>query len=360
MPTRRNFLAAAAAAALTPRLTWADAGGPGYLAAARMPGGDYRLFGLDGAARPVFSLPIPGRGHAATAHPERPEAVAFARRPGTFALVLDCTTGGVKARLESPPERHFMGHGTFSRDGGLLYTPENAYEIGEGRIGVWDASAGYARVGEFPSGGVGPHDVARLPGGDRLVVANGGIDTHPDTGREKLNIPTMRPNLTLIGLDAGILEQVELAPEMHKSSIRHLALRGDGLVAFACQWEGDLAAVPPLLGLWRPGAAPVLLLTDREDIEGYIGSVAFSGDGSRVAVTAPRASRLLVFDADTHAHVETLPIPDVGGVAPGAGTGGIVVTGGEGHCGAPGALHRMDLAWDNHLVRTGGPAPGQG
>ncbi|HBM41824.1 MAG TPA: DUF1513 domain-containing protein, partial [Sulfitobacter sp.] len=63
----------------------------------------------------------------------------------------------------------------------------------------------------------------RLPGGDTLVVANGGIDTHPDSGRAKLNIPTMRPNLTYIN-DRRILEQIELPHDMHRNSIRHLAV----------------------------------------------------------------------------------------------------------------------------------------
>ncbi|MEM7424347.1 MAG: DUF1513 domain-containing protein, partial [Pseudomonadota bacterium] len=156
MPTRRAFIAGAAAAGMAPVPTWAEAGGPRYLSAARMPDGRFRLFGLDGELQPVLSLPLPGRGHAAVAHPERPEAVAFARRPGTFAIVLDCMTRSVVAVLDAPPERHFYGHGAFSADGARLYTTENAYEIGEGRIGVWAVDDGYRRIGEFASGGIGP------------------------------------------------------------------------------------------------------------------------------------------------------------------------------------------------------------
>ena len=126
MPSRRGFLAGLAAATLAPQPSWADAGSPAYLAAARGEDGSFVLYGLDGSGHRVFAVPLPSRGHAAAAHPSRPEAVAFARRPGTFALVIDCRSGGrLIARLAAPKGRHFFGHGAFSSDGTLLYTSEN-------------------------------------------------------------------------------------------------------------------------------------------------------------------------------------------------------------------------------------------
>ena len=98
MGTRRGFLAGLFAASALPRLSWADAGDPCYLAAAKERDGGYALFGLDGQGRDLFRIALPDRGHAAAAHPVAPEAVAFARRPGTFALVIDCVTGAVAHR----------------------------------------------------------------------------------------------------------------------------------------------------------------------------------------------------------------------------------------------------------------------
>ena len=70
------------------------------------------------------------------------------------------------------------------------------------------------------------------------MVANGGIDTHPESGRTKLNIATMAPNLAY--LNAGeVIEAVTLPQEMHKNSIRHLAVDNQGQVAFGMQWQGD-------------------------------------------------------------------------------------------------------------------------
>ena len=117
MATRRGFIAGLLAAGAIPRPSWADAGDPAYLAAAKLPSGAYNLFGLSEDGDELFSLPLPGRGHAAAAHPLRPEAVAFARRPGTFAIVLDCRSGDIEATLETPEGRHFNTQIMTDRDG---------------------------------------------------------------------------------------------------------------------------------------------------------------------------------------------------------------------------------------------------
>ena len=146
--TRRTFLRGAAgigSIGLVPAIGWAAAGGPDYLAAAGLPGGEYCLIGLTAAGGECFRLPLPDRGHAAAAHPERPEAVAFARRPGTFALVIDCAEGREVARLHSPEGRHFFGHGAFTPDGGLLFTTENL--IADGQRAARDLGRGATATG---------------------------------------------------------------------------------------------------------------------------------------------------------------------------------------------------------------------
>ena len=111
--SRRTFLKAAIAAAVVPRLSWADAGSPAYLGAARDASGDYALYGMDAQAQILFRVPLPARGHAAAAHPTKPEAVAFARRPGTFAVVVNCATGRITHRLDAPEGDISWGMGCF-------------------------------------------------------------------------------------------------------------------------------------------------------------------------------------------------------------------------------------------------------
>ncbi|WP_226782620.1 DUF1513 domain-containing protein [Oceaniglobus trochenteri] len=355
MTTRRALLASFVAASAVPRLGWADAGNPAYIAAAREPDGTFALFGLSETGADVFRIPLPDRGHAATAHPSAPEIVAFARRPGTFALVIDGVGGRVIRQLDAPPGRHFYGHGAFLGGGDILCTTENEIDTGEGRIGLWLRREGYRRIGEVASGGIGPHDMKLLADGRTLVVANGGIRTHPDRGREKLNLDTMRPNLTYLDATDGILEQVELAPDLHQCSIRHLALGQGGQVAFAMQCQGDPNEAQPLLGLHRRGEAPVLCEADLGEqvaMQGYAGSIAFDGAAERVAITSPRGGRVHVFDREGSFRAVHLRA-DVCGI--GAAVGGFVATDGLGgvlsltaHGATP--LARAARAWDNHLI----------
>ena len=279
---------------------------------------------------------------------------AFARRPGTFALVIDCASGRQSARLDAPPGRHFYGHGTYSSDGSLLFTTENDYEAGRGCIGVWDVLRDYKRTDEWSSGGIGPHDIRRLPHSDLLVVANGGIDTHPDSGRTKLNIPTMRPNLAYVE-NGGLTEIAELPPDQHRNSIRHLAVSTAGDVAFGMQWQGEGTPVS-LVGTHRPGAKLSLTSAPEDrlrELNGYVGSIAYSEDGRTIAVTSPRGGRAHLYRTHDMQLSQSVSYDDVSGVA--QTSNGLLLTSGEGSM----ALLQnrqfrkrvpAELMWDNHLV----------
>ena len=353
MTSRRAFLGGLAAATLAGR-TWAAAGGPTHLSAARDTDGTYALYGITATGALSFRVALPARGHAAAAHPELAEAVAFARRPGSFALVIDCAAGAVRHRLDAPNGRHFYGHGAFSEDGTRLFTTENEVATGRGLIGIWARGSGYTRIGEMPSGGTGPHEILRLPGQTVLAVANGGIRTHPDRGREKLNLDTMRPNLTLLDEAGGVIDRAEVPRAIHRNSLRHIAADAEGRVACAFQWQGDAFESPPLLGLYRAGAGLQMIAAPEAEaraMNGYAGSVAFTAPG-RVALTSPRGGRMQRFDLET-GFLGADRQPDICGVAGGADAA--LATDGLGH------VHRLEdelvplaqhpVAFDNHLVR---------
>ena len=343
---RRTFLASFAAT-LAPRLTWADIGAPAFLAAGKR-GEDFFLHGLAATGGSLFRIALPGRGHAAAAHPTRAEAVAFARRPGTFALVIDCATGETRHRLTPPEGMQFNGHGAYSADGSLLMTSEVVAEASEGRIGLWDTAL-YTRLTDWPSQGIGPHEIKRLADG-RLVVANGGIRTDP-VDRTKLNIPDMAPNLTLLAADGTLLDQVEF-PDMRQNSIRHLAHSGDA-IAFAMQWEGDPSEPVPQLGLWTPGTAPTLCTPPEAEaftLQGYAGSIAATPD--RILITSPKGGAVMLFDS-RGTHVATHHRPDLCGAAT-TGAGFTVTDGGGAIWSATDdaltPLAADQTQWDNHLV----------
>lgn len=354
MTTRRVFLATLMAAAAVPTLTWADAGSPDFLAAARAPDGSFVLCGLTMLGHEAFRIPLPARGHAGAGHPIRPEAVTFARRPGTYALVIDCVHGRVLRSLAAPDGSHFSGHGTFSADGETLFTVEIDNATGAGWIGLWAQTAGYRRIGQFSSGGIGPHEILRLADGI-LAVANGGIITALNDDRTKLNLYTMRPNLTYLETNGTLVDQIELAPDLHQNSIRHLATDSDGTVAFAMQWEGDDATFTPLVGLHRRGRDPVLFsMPDAllQRMKGYAGSIAFDEDGRRIAITCPKGGVMAVFD-HKGGFIGMPERGDVCGIGP--APGGFIITDGFGgvmqlSSDRPRPIASFELAWDNHLI----------
>lgn len=185
--------------------------------------------------------------------PDGGEWVAFARRPGRFGVAIPVGTRP-PVWFASKSDRHFFGHGVFSAAGRLLYATENDYERAAGVIGVRDATDSYRQIGEFPAHGMEPHDIALLSDGRTMVIANGGIRTHPDKGTEELNLPDMRPSLVYVDVATGdLLEEHVLAPELHQLSIRHLAIASGDTVVFGCQYR-DLSRMRHRLSAFTAAA----------------------------------------------------------------------------------------------------------
>lgn len=353
MTSRRAVLTGIAATAAVPLAGWGAVGHPVALAAAKTPDGRHHLVGLGAQGQIRFTRPLPSRGHAGAAHPQLAQAVIMARRPGRFALVLDCTSGAVLAEIQAPKGRHFYGHCAFSTAGDLLYTTENDIQTGDGRIGVWRYDTGFARVAEFATHGIGPHEIIRLHSGD-LAIANGGIRTHPNTGRQKLNLDQMQPNLAVISPDGRLKDLAPLPRAIRPNSLRHIAALPSGAVLCGFQWQGDPYDAPPLLGLYR-GRGQVQMLNSAETVQhrlrGYIGSVCALGPQG-FAATSPRGG-VVLHSNDAQSRPNITRATDICGLCPIAT--GALATDGLGrvyHLTTQGLrpLAQHNLAFDNHLI----------
>ena len=288
--TLLRVLAGGAGVLFLPRMSHANAPGRRYLAARMDAEGAFRVGVFDSAGTLLLDLDLPARGHGFALHPQRPVAVCFARRPGTFALAFDLVQGTRLAEIRTPSGRHFCGHGVFAGDGSLLYASENDYSNRRGVVGVYVPDEGYRRAGELPSHGIGPHEIALLPGGEALVVANGGIATHPDAPGVKLNLPSMDPTLAYVDRRGGrLLERVALPRALHALGIRHIAVAQDGRVALGMQYEGPRGDLVPLVGLHRRGCEVAFFDAPEPELRAmrqYCGSVAFDASGHIVAASA--------------------------------------------------------------------------
>lgn len=284
--------------------------------------------------------------------------------------VIDTEQKRALLEIASPPGRHFCGHAVFSADGSLLFATETDYDAVRGVVAVYNADRGYAREAEYESRGLDPHDIRMLPGGV-LVVANGGILTHPDAPNANLDPEGMDPSLVyLAASDGRVLEQVRLARSLHQLSIRHLAVGGGGAVAIAMQHEGPSSDRVPLVATHVRGS-PLRLLDVPEEMlpamRNYCGSATVDADGRLLAVSCPRGNLSVFFDLQQGSWLTAVGMPDGCGVAAEGSPGTFILSSGLG------GAARFDLPsasrssipgsfvarshWDNHLARIPVPNP---
>ena len=315
----------------------------------------FAVFDAGGDVR--FEVDLPERGHGFASHSGLGVVVSVSRRPGNHMIVVDTESGRFKHVVQAPIGRHFYGHAAFSSDGRYVYTTENAYDEGVGVIGVYETNT-FTRIGEFPAHGIGPHELILMADGRSLAVAIGGIQTHPSAPRQALNGDAMQPALCFIDSKTGaLLRKWQIPdPDLNTLSIRHIATNAQGNVAAAFQWEGEGAALPPLVGICsRTQGWQVLRADDatQKAMRLYCGSVAFASDGQSFIVSSPRGNLLTHWNASGD-FLAQYPLNDGCGVAANPATGGFIASTGLGQVQpiAPiTAARQMDVMWDNHLLQ---------
>lgn len=353
--SRRSFVRAAGSAflaGLAPSRLFALQRTDAVFAAAFMdPAGRFGLATVAEDGTIIDRSPLPHRAHGLAFDPRFNRVVAFARRPGTFAAIFDRTGRAAPIVIASPEGRHFYGHGTFSRDGRLLYASENDFDNARGVIGIYDATNGFGRIGEYSTYGVGPHDLSISLDGKVLIAANGGIETHPDFGRTKLNLDRMEPSLALIDAASGaLIEKHDLPANLKQLSTRHIDLSADHDIWFACQYEGARDDLPPLIGRFRRGDALEFIELPEQtarNLANYVGAIAVNREEGLVAATSPRGGTYIVLDAKSGALVHEVKLVGASGVA--AGPHGFGVSTERGVFDG----RQSPVNWDQHAVRLG-------
>ena len=306
----------------------------------------------------------PMRGHAALAFDEN-TALLFGRRPAYTCVRVNFKTGLVES-FKPSPDRHFNGHGCLSTDRKLLFTTETDYANKRGIIGIRDLST-LKQLGEYESYGLDPHDLQLMPDGKTLVVANGGIETHPDFERRKLNIDTMQPSLVYLELNTGKKLAEYRLPD-HLLSIRHLHISPQGDVAVALQYEGNLYKQQPssLVAWQKAGGELNLLKTTPQEVaqlQGYLADIVYDPTQELLVSATPRGHCVSIWSTVTQSFVQALPLAEASGVSLGLKAGSFLVSNSQG------GLYQLqtstkytsltelktfpELAWDNHLMLLG-------
>lgn len=299
--TRRGVVFSALGA-LSPTLAARENGcrqtAPARLAASWQ-AGSRRCLGVlreaGGALAVASQLEIPTRAHAVFGE-RTGSIVAVARRPGDW--LVRWWPGSPRALwVWADSGRTFNGHIAASRDGRMLYTTETAAESGDGFVSVRDAKT-LRTVAEWPTHGIDPHAV--LVDGGRLLIANGGIVTRPETGRVKHELDRMDSSLVARdATDGRWIGQWRLADR--RLGIRHLARSGRriGAALQAEHDDPDARAAAPLLAVLEGDELTPSPVAVAPLAAGYAGDIARCGAG--FALSAPRAGAVWIWQPGARA-----------------------------------------------------------
>jgi len=314
-------------------------------------------FSADGTL--INAVALPARGHGAIAHPfKKGHAIVFARRPGTFMMEVDFINGQIIKQVNASHGQHFFGHGVFSHDSSVLMSVENNFELGRGEIVLRD-SHNYQVIDKYDCGGVGPHECKLMPNSNTLVIANGGILTHPKWPRKKLNLDSMSPALTYLDLDNGkAIDHFSL--NNHQLSIRHLDVSSKGKVIAGLQYQGAKTDQVPLAISHQGEQALEFLNADDttwQRFNQYTASVCIDEANNQVAISGPRGDLITLWDLTTDTFLKKINMRDVAGLS--LSNGQLIASNGKGQTINVNEVPLQpnvfdDVRWDNHLTTITG------
>lgn len=329
---------------------------------------DFGVVGIDADRQIVWQTTMPERVHDIVVQPvvgskkiPPRDVVVMGRRPSEGFWVLDAASGRVQYAIKAATDRHFYGHACYSLDGLQLYITENDTVSLEGKIGIYDATNGYQKTGEFDSQGIGPHELIMHPDSETLIVANGGIKTE-QASREELNLDSMRPSLVYLNRHTGErLEQI--TPEHNQMSIRHLAMHDDGTVMIGVQFQGEKHINVPLVLTHQRGDSeftPLMMPNNQwQRFHQYIASVAVDSEHDLLCVTTPIGGCAAIYDLSTRQLIDSVSLPDCAGASVSVGEqDGFIVSDGQGQITTLLILDRTSIttdslmhkmSFDNHL-----------
>lgn len=363
MLSRRSFLALSGVAFSAP--TWAtltqQEAGNELFASAYSLNKEEHLFGIFNQEGDIlWSTPLLARAHAPVVHPNQSIVGIVARRPGFFMDFFDVSTHQRIIRIEPKADHHFYGHALFSQDGKHLITQENHYPSGQGKIFIRHWPSGEV-IQSYNSNGIGPHESVLLSD-DILVIANGGLKTHPDEDRAILNLDTMQPNVTYLSLkDGRILNQAENTEDLHQLSIRHLDVNQHGTVALGFQYQGDIRDQVPLVAISNINKPELEYLPIPEEVrirfKQYCGSVCFDRSGEILAISTPRGGLVAYWHVDSKTFLGVENCRDVCGLVATDRFHEFVLTSGIGTLLTSNPVQNTNkvfknysnIHWDNHL-----------
>lgn len=249
-----------------------------------------------------WALKVPSRPHGLSVLPDGSCLVA-ARRPGDWLMRVSAQ-GQVLARTWLTDDRRLNGHVLAGAAADVFYSTETDLENDQGLVVVRDVRT-LEPLQEWATQGSDPHEMALLPkgalglDGPCLMVANGGVKTLPDLGRQSLNalgrVEPLDSSLVALNVKTGeVVNTWRLADPW--LSLRHLAhhnqLDALGVALQAHHPDVSLKQQAPIVAVLTSNG--LVCASAGGGFSGYGGSIACTEHG--FMVTSPPSNALAEFD----------------------------------------------------------------
>lgn len=264
----------------------------------------------------ISDFNVPYEVHLATLSPDKNSILVCSRKPGASLLKYDLN-GNIIAELKPIKNQHFEGHGIFTLDEKYIFATASDYEKGQGKLLKLN-SQDLSLIEEFSSGGIGPHELVWQS--DRTIaIANTGVLTHPNSGREILNLSSIQSTVVLFDSQKEEIIHQWQVPQPGLSA-RHLDCMDNGDLVIGCQYKKQDQR-PACIAFARKKQE--LIFADQKNemlhwnMKGYTASIKSIPNTHQALISNPRGHLLTQWqgiteieniDTPTEQLVNTLPL----------------------------------------------------
>jgi hypothetical protein len=235
----------------------------------------------------ISDFSVPDEVHLATLFPDQKSILVNSRKPGA-SLLKYSLKGELLAELKPLENQHFEGHAIFSSDEQYLYATASDYQQGKGKLLKLN-SHDLSLVEGYDSAGIGPHELV-WQSNNLIAIANTGVLTHPDSGRDILNINNIQSNVVLFNTINTRIEHEWRVPQRGLSA-RHLDRMDSGDLVIGCQYKKQDKR-PSCIAFARKGRELLFADTHNEklhwDMQGYTASIKSIPKTDRAIIANPR------------------------------------------------------------------------
>ena len=232
--------------------------------------------------------------------------LAIFEKKGPGACEYDLAKREIVRVIDKRADRHFYGHGAYSKDGATLFCTEANLNTLDGAIAI-RASNDLTYLGDFPSYGKEPHECKLIDDGKTLVVTNGGGALGGGD----------QPSVTYIDVQSQqLLEKVPLTN--NRLNTGHMAVGRDGSLVVVSAPRFGLGK-KHLGGVSiRPRGETMESIGDPEDITqrmfGEALSVVIHEEAGIAAVTHPTGNMNTFWSINDRKLIKVLNMPNPRGV----------------------------------------------